>query len=40
MFAAILSFVAAHILYFALHLETSSFPKPLSPRQEAEAFAA
>ena len=40
MFSVFLSFVASHILYLALHLETGSFPRPLSPRQEAEAFAA
>lgn len=36
----ILSFIATHILYFALHLESSSFPKPLSAREEIEAFEA
>lgn len=36
----ILSFIASHILYFALHLESSSFPKPLSAREEIEAFEA
>lgn len=40
MFSVILSFIATHILYFALHLESSSFPKPLSAREEIEAFAA
>ena len=40
MFGIVLSFVASHILYFALHLESSSFPKPLSAKQEIEAFAA
>ncbi len=40
MFSAILAFVASHILYFALHLETSSFPKPLTATQEKEAFLA
>ena len=38
MFGMILSFIASHILYFALHLESSSFPKPLSAREEIEAF--
>ncbi len=38
MFSAILAFVASNILYFALHLETSSFPKPLSTAEEAKAF--
>ena len=40
MFSVFLSYVACHILYFALHLEGSSFPKPLTPKQEIEAFAA
>lgn len=40
MFGVFFSFAAAHILYLALHLETSSFPRPLTPRQEVEAFAA
>lgn len=31
---------AGHILYLALHLESGSFPRPLSPAQEREAFAA
>lgn len=31
---------AAHIWYLALHLESGSFPRPLSPAQEQEAFAA
>mgnify|MGYP003221678401 FL=1 len=34
MFGIIFSFVASQILYFALHLESSSFPKPLSARDE------
>ena len=38
MFSAFFSFVAAHILYLALHLETGSFPRPMSARQEKEAF--
>ena len=40
MLGVFLSFAAAHMLYLALHLETSSFPKPFTPRQEVEAFAA
>lgn len=28
-----------HILYLALHLESGSFPRPLSPDQERAAFA-
>lgn len=39
MLSALLSFLSANILYFALHLESgSSFPKPLSPKQELEYF--
>lgn len=38
MFGIIFSFVASQILYFALHLESSSFPKPLSARDEIAAF--
>lgn len=38
MFAEILGIVAARFLYFALHLETSSFPQPLNAKQEVEAF--
>ena len=40
MFEIFLGYIAAHMLYLALHLETSSFPRPLTPRQEIEAFAA
>ena len=40
MFGVFFSFIASHILYLALHLETGSFPRPLTPRQEVEAFAA
>jgi len=40
MFGVIIGFVATHILYFALHLESSSFPKPLSAREERAAFEA
>lgn len=40
MLGVFFSFAAAHMLYLALHLETSSFPRPLTPRQEVEAFAA
>lgn len=40
MFGIFLSFIAGHILYLALHLEASSFPKPLSAEEEQEAFAA
>ena len=38
MFGIFFSFIASHILYLALHLESSSFPQPLSGRQEIEAF--
>lgn len=31
---------AVHIWYAALHLESGSFPRPLSPAQEQQAFAA
>lgn len=40
MFSIILSFVAANLLYLALHLESSSFPKPLTVREEIDAFTA
>lgn len=29
---------AGHVLYLLLHLESSSFPRPLSPAKEKEAF--
>ncbi len=38
MLGTILGFAAARFLYQALHLESSSFPQPLSARQEIEAF--
>ena len=31
---------ASHLLYLALRLETGSFPKPLSAKEEQSAFAA
>lgn len=40
MFSVILGFVASHILYLALHLENSNFPKPLNAKEEIEMFAA
>ena len=40
MLFAFLQQIAAHMLFWALHLEAGSFPRPLSPRQEAEAFRA
>ncbi|MBR1762173.1 MAG: RNA polymerase sporulation sigma factor SigK [Eubacterium sp.] len=37
MFSAILSFLSANIIYFILHIQnTSSFPKPLPPKEERE----
>lgn len=30
---------AGHVLYLALHLESGSFPRPLSPARERQAFA-
>lgn len=35
---SIFSFFAQHLLYFALHIEGSSFPKPLTPKKEKEYF--
>lgn len=37
MFSALISAISAHLIYFILHIQnTSSFPKPLSPKEEAE----
>lgn len=37
MFSALISAISAHLLYFILHIQnSSSFPKPLSPKEEAE----
>lgn len=37
MFSAIISAISANLIYFILHIQnTSSFPKPLSPKEEAE----
>ncbi|MCC8072552.1 MAG: sigma-70 family RNA polymerase sigma factor, partial [Clostridiales bacterium] len=37
MFSALLSAIGANIIYFILHIQnTSSFPKPLPPKEEAE----
>lgn len=37
MFSALLSAISAHLIYFILHIQnTSSFPKPLSPKEEAQ----
>lgn len=39
MFSALLSVLSANILYFILHINnTSSFPKPLNSKEEAEAL--
>lgn len=39
MFSAILSALAANLLYFILHIDnTSSFPKPLTPKEEREVL--
>ncbi len=40
MLLSLLQFFATKFLVLALHLEAGSFPKPLSPREEIEAFAA
>ena len=34
MFGAFLSFIAGQMIYFWLHLESSSFPRPLAPKEE------
>ena len=39
-FMAFLQSAASHLLYLALRLETGSFPKPLSAKEEQAAFAA
>lgn len=37
MISAILSALSAHLIYFILHIQNnSSFPKPLSPKEESE----
>ena len=37
MLSALLSAISAHLLFFILHIQNnSSFPKPLSPKEEAE----
>ena len=38
--ALFLQHAAGQVLYLALHLESGSFPRPLTPAQEREAFAA
>lgn len=39
MFGGLISWLLEHMLYFALHMDSSTvFPKPLSSEKEAEAF--
>ena len=38
MFLSLLQFFATKFLVLALHLESGSFPRPLSAQEEAEAF--
>ena len=38
MFSSILTAVFNQLLFFALHIEGSSFPKPLSAKKERECF--
>jgi len=40
LFTTFLAFVAGNMLYFMLHLESSSFPRPLTKAEEAECFEA
>lgn len=40
MLLTLLQFFSTQFLYLALHLESGSFPRPLSAREEAAAFAA
>ena len=40
MLLSLLQFFSARFLYLALHLESGSFPRPLTPREEAAAFEA
>ena len=40
MLLALLQFFSSQFLYLALHLESGSFPRPLTPREEADAFEA
>ena len=40
MLLVLLQFFYAQFLYLALHLESGSFPRPLTPREEAAAFEA
>lgn len=38
MFGSLFSMIAQHLLFFALHIEGGSFPKPLSAAKEKECF--
>lgn len=40
MLLELLQFFSAQFLYLALHLESGSFPRPLTPKEEAAAFEA
>lgn len=40
MFLSLLQFFATKFLVLALHLESGSFPRPLSAREGTEAFSA
>lgn len=40
MLLALLQFFSAQFLYLALHLESGSFPRPLTSKEEVAAFAA
>ena len=40
MFLSLLQFFATKFLYLALHLDSGSFPRPLTPKEEIETFAA
>lgn len=40
MLLSLLQFFSARFLYLALHLESGSFPRPLTPREESAAFEA
>lgn len=40
MLLSLLQFFATKFLYLALHLESGSFPRPLTAREEADCFSA
>ncbi len=40
MLLTLLQFFATKFLYLALHLDSGSFPRPLTPKEEVETFAA